>query len=137
MEQLSLACATRALSTVSLPVNMAGRVLLRLGAVSGALAVVFGAFGAHGLKSRITNESRLQAWATAAHYQLAHSLAICVCGLLPRPASTAGNLFLGGVTLFSGSIYALVLLDKPVLGAITPIGGSLLIAGWVALALAA
>ncbi len=99
-----------------------------------------------------------QAWETAAHYQLVHSVAACAAALVPGGAP-AGKWFLGGAAVFSGSIYALVLLDKPALGAlaglgtgaglpsaltrpgrpgaVTPLGGLALIAGWLYLASAA
>lgn len=56
-----------------------------------------------------------QAWETAAHYHLLHSVAVCITALVPA-GGTAGKTFLAGMLLFSGSIYALVLLDKPMLG---------------------
>lgn len=85
-----------------------------------------------------TNEKRLKTWETAAHYHLLHSVALCVTALAPLSQTTAqraGYAFIAGITLFSGSLYALVLLDKPILGAITPLGGTAFIAGWVLLAL--
>ena len=106
----------------------------KLGALCGALAVVTGAFGAHGLKSRVDDLKLLKTWDTAAHYQLVHSFLFLIIPLAPRP-SLSGWLLLAGVVLFSGSLYALVLSRIKVLGAITPIGGLLMIAAWLSLLL--
>jgi len=106
--------------------------LWRLGAASGASGVLLGAFGAHALKARVGEGSPLLAtWATAAQYQLLHAGAILVATSARRP--TAGALFVAGTALFSGSLYALVLSGIKPLGAVTPIGGVLLTAGWIAL----
>ena len=112
-----------------------------LGSSLAALGVALGAFGAHGLKARVGPEL-LATWETAARYHLVHALALLATAWAasrwPGPAvSTAGWLFLVGVLLFSGSLYALVLTNTRALGAITPLGGLCLIAGWLALALAA
>ena len=112
-----------------------------LGSSLAALGVALGAFGAHGLKARVGPEL-LATWETAARYHLVHALALIATAWAasrwPGPAvSAAGWLFLAGVLLFSGSLYALVLTNTRALGAITPLGGLCLIAGWLALALAA
>jgi len=109
-----------------------------LGALSGALAVAAGAFGAHALEGAVPPE-RLATWETAAHYHLVHALALVAVGLVSahrrhRPMRLAGWLFLAGTVLFAGSLYGLVLLDLPALGAVTPLGGLAFIAGWLALA---
>ncbi len=114
------------------------RLLLAVGAVSGAIAVATGAFGAHGLTSLVTPE-RLATFRTGASYHLAHALATVLAALVSvhvpgRAVRAAGWLFLAGTVLFSGSLYALVLLDLPVLGAVTPLGGVAFIAGWLLLA---
>lgn len=104
-------------------------------ALSGLVAVACGAFGAHGLRARTTPD-QLAAWQTAAHYQLLHSvvlLALALYGSGGRPLGPAPWLFGAGIALFSGSIYALVLGGPRWLGPITPLGGSCLMAGWVAL----
>jgi uncharacterized membrane protein YgdD (TMEM256/DUF423 family) len=111
------------------------------GAGAGALAVALGAFGAHGLEGAVSPD-RLATWRTGATYHLAHALAAVVAGAAAAltgasAAAWAGRLFLAGVALFSGSLYALVLLDLPVLGAVAPLGGLAFIAGWAALGLAA
>jgi uncharacterized membrane protein YgdD (TMEM256/DUF423 family) len=112
-----------------------------LGSLLAALGVVLGAFGAHGLKARVGPE-HLVTWETAARYHLVHALALLATAWAasrwPGPAvSAAGWLFLAGVLLFSGSLYALVLTNARALGAVTPLGGLCFIAGWLALALAA
>jgi uncharacterized membrane protein YgdD (TMEM256/DUF423 family) len=110
---------------------------LFLAGVLGFLGVALGAFGAHGLKKRLEGlpdgEQRLAWWQTGAQYHLIHALAV---GLAPG-RSVAAWLFLGGVVLFSGSLYAMTLTGKRALGAITPIGGLLFLGGWAALAASA
>ena len=121
------------------------RLFITLAGVYGALAVGLGAFGAHGLRSRLEpldeGAKRLGWWETAAHYHLTHALALgLVAFVLARQESTsgaaAGYAFAGGVLIFSGSLYAMALGAPRWFGAITPIGGLALIAGWVLLALA-
>lgn len=112
-----------------------------VGSLLGALGVALGAFGAHGLKARV-GPDLLEIWETAARYHLIHALALIATAWAatrwPGPAtSAAGWLFLAGVVLFSGSLYALVLSGVRALGAVTPVGGLCLIAGWLALTLAA
>jgi uncharacterized membrane protein YgdD (TMEM256/DUF423 family) len=112
-----------------------------VGAIAGASGVVLGAFGAHGLKARVTPDL-LEIWETAARYQILHALALLATSWAserwPGGGTTAaGWLFLSGIVIFSGSLYALVLSGVRALGAVTPVGGLCLIAGWLALALAA
>jgi len=115
---------------------------LGTGAILGAAAVAIGAFGAHGLKSRVTPEL-LTVFETAARYHLIHALAIVAvawaCDRLPGSGAVqvGGWLFLCGIALFSGSLYLLVLTGARWLGAITPLGGLALIGGWMSLAIAA
>ena len=115
-----------------------GRFFLVAAALSAALAVAAGAFGAHGLSTHVTPE-RLATFETAARYQMYHALALLAIGLLmerqPEAAllRRAAWLFLAGTVLFSGSLYLLVLTDTPILGAITPFGGVAFIAGWLVL----
>jgi len=113
---------------------------LSTGAVLGAAAVGLGAFGAHGLRSRVTADL-LAVFETAARYHLIHALAIVAVAWaaerFPGVCTTAaGWLFVTGIVLFSGSLYALVLTGVRGLGAITPLGALAFIAGWIALALA-
>ncbi|OCK79874.1 DUF423-domain-containing protein [Lepidopterella palustris CBS 459.81] len=107
-----------------------------LGCIYGASSVVFGAFGAHGLKRRIADPARLNNWSTAAHYQLIHSTALLLTAVAAPHNAVAGTLFTAGMTMFSGSIYLLVLDPQRFkwLGPVTPLGGLCLIGGWVALA---
>ena len=115
---------------------MSARTLFLLSGLSGALAVALGAFGAHALAEVVTPE-RLTTWRTASTYHLAHAAALAVSALAVRlgwRTGLAGGLFLLGTVLFCGSLYALVLLDLPVLGAVAPLGGASFIAGWLALA---
>ncbi|KAI5918311.1 DUF423-domain-containing protein [Camillea tinctor] len=107
-----------------------------LGCAYGASAVALGAFGAHGLKKIITDPGRVANWATAAHYQLVHSVALLVASRAAPHNAAAASLLVAGMTLFSGSIYLLTL-DAArfrFLGPVTPLGGLCLIGGWVALA---
>ena len=111
-------------------------------AVMGGLAVALGAFGAHGLKSRVEPEL-LVTFETGVRYQFYHALALLALALGPapfwkrRPVHAAAWLWTGGIAVFSGSLYLLVLTGQRWLGAITPIGGVSLILGWAALLLAA
>lgn len=114
------------------------RLFLLIGALSGAIAVATGAFGAHGLKARV-GPDLLAIWETASRYQMFHALAlVAVAWVASRAPSGAANaagwLFLAGTLIFSGSLYALTLTGVRGLGAITPLGGVAFIAGWVALA---
>ena len=108
-------------------------------AVNGFLVVALGAFGAHALEDRI-NVVLLEVYHTAVQYQMFHTLAFLAIHLLAReqpgsfkPVLTA-RLFIAGITFFSGSLYLLAITSVTWLGAITPIGGILLLAGWFQLA---
>lgn len=111
---------------------------LVLGAVNVALAVIFGAFVAHGLKHRLTLDLMV-IYQTASHYHFYHALGLLLIGLLALhwPASTylrwSGWLMLSGIVLFCGSLYALSLTGVRALGAITPIGGLAFILAWAVL----
>lgn len=117
---------------------MTTKLWLALGAVYGFLAVALGAFGAHGLRTRLGPEL-LAVWKTGVEYQFYHALALLLVGLLARGASAtgtfnaAGACFALGVLVFSGSLYALCLSGVRVLGAVTPVGGLFFLAGWVCL----
>lgn len=118
------------------------RLFFTLGALLGGLGVALGAFGAHALRGRIA-ESLLETYETGVKYHFYHALALLVVALLIGrwPHSNlpvvAGWLFVAGVIIFSGSLYLLAFTSIRWLGAITPIGGVALIAGWICLALAA
>ena len=114
-----------------------------IGAILGGLAVAFGAFGAHGLKSIVTPE-RLETFETAVRYQMYHALALVALAWAisqwPQQAGllvVAGWLFVAGVVVFSGSLYILVLSGIGWLGAITPLGGVAFVAGWLCAVIAA
>ncbi|PSK60640.1 UPF0382 membrane protein [Elsinoe australis] len=107
-----------------------------LGSLFGASGVAIGAFGAHGLKKRISDPSKLANWNTAAQYQLIHSGALLLSTAAAPRNKVAAGLFTAGITMFSGSLYLLVLDPQrfKALGPVTPLGGVCLIGGWVALA---
>lgn len=108
------------------------------GAVFAGLGVAAGAFGAHGLESRVTPD-RLETFHTAVNYQMYHALALLFVGILTVQGSTpflhaAGYCFFGGILVFSGSLYLLVMTDTSWLGAVTPFGGATFLVGWGLLA---
>ena len=113
-----------------------------IGSLSGFLGVALGAFGAHGLKARVSPEM-LTVWQTGVQYHLVHALALLLigilCQLLPEAslARSAGWMMLIGTLLFSGSLYVMVLSGVRALGMITPLGGVAFLIGWLLLALAA
>ncbi|MCH7687057.1 MAG: DUF423 domain-containing protein [Planctomycetes bacterium] len=130
---------------------------LAIGATLAGLAVVTGAFAAHGIDDFCAEKykdagtksiagweipvswKRLQDFKTAAEYQMYHALGLIVVGLLSqtrkkKSLQTAGWSFLGGIVLFSGSLYVLTLTGQTWWGAVTPFGGMLFLVGWVALA---
>lgn len=109
------------------------RIWLALAALNGLMGVAAGAFGAHGV-----SDPQVKAWLqTGAQYQIAHAVAALACyGLLRGMvtwAGLAGWLFGFGALIFGGSLYVLAITGVRAMGAITPIGGVLLLAGWAAL----
>ncbi|MFM9057751.1 MAG: DUF423 domain-containing protein [Planctomycetaceae bacterium] len=113
------------------------------GGLCGAVAVITGAFGAHALKATLDATGQAANWETASRYALMHALALVTTGLvaaLPgasrglRSLAAAAWCFALGTAVFSGSLWALALTGIRVLGAVVPIGGSLLVAGWALLA---
>ncbi len=116
-------------------------VWLTASGISGFLAVALGAFGAHGLKSRLAlvadGAQRLSWWETAAHYHLTHALGLGLVALVVARAPQArfaGMAFVLGTLFFSGSLYFMALGGPRLLGAVTPLGGLSLLAGWAVLA---
>jgi uncharacterized membrane protein YgdD (TMEM256/DUF423 family) len=110
-------------------------------AMMGALAVVLGAFAAHGLQGRLSSDAK-EVFDTGARYQMFHALAMGLCAFAMRDqararARLAAILFLAGIILFSGSLYLLALTGETMLGFVTPFGGLTFIGGWVMLGLAA
>jgi uncharacterized membrane protein YgdD (TMEM256/DUF423 family) len=122
------------------------RFLLLACAANGFLAVALGAFGAHGLKSRLADlpdvARRLGWWDTASHYHLLHAVALGVLALALERVSAAwagraGIAMLVGIVLFSGSLYAMTLSGVTALGAVTPLGGVGFLVGWVSFGIGA
>jgi uncharacterized membrane protein YgdD (TMEM256/DUF423 family) len=117
------------------------RLFFVLGALFGGLGVALGAFGAHGLRQILSAED-LATFEIGVRYQMYHALAlIAVAWAMSRwdhaALVAAGWLFVGGIVVFSGSLYALVLTGQRWLGAVTPLGGVAMIAGWALLGWAA
>jgi len=118
-----------------------GKTIIMISAILLALAVTFGAFGAHALKTHLSSEM-LQTWKTAVDYHFYHALGLLVVGVLIifYPSSAlkwSAILLITGTLLFSGSLYAMALSGIKWLGAITPLGGLSFIAGWIMLFFAA
>lgn len=115
------------------------KLFITLASLSGMLAVAFGAFGAHALKSRL-DDYALGVFQTAVQYHFYHSLALLAVGILalsqPQTAmlKSSGWLFCIGIIIFCGSLYLLSISGVRWLGAITPLGGLAFIAGWACLA---
>ena len=108
--------------------------LVLAGAVLAGLGVALGAFGAHGLESRIGAE-QLGWWRTAVEYQMWHAIGVLVLGFAGlRWARLPGWMLAGGAILFSATLYAMALGAPRWLGAVTPLGGLAMIAGWALLA---
>ncbi|UOQ52451.1 DUF423 domain-containing protein [Hymenobacter cellulosivorans] len=122
---------------------MTARLIIQLAALLGGLGVAIGAFGAHGLRKMLEASGRFDTFETAVRYQFYHALALLAVGILLalRPdlkgLGTTAWLWLGGVLIFSGSLYTLCFTGITKLGAVAPLGGLLLIAGWISLLLAA
>ncbi|QDG51649.1 DUF423 domain-containing protein [Persicimonas caeni] len=110
------------------------KLFVAMGSLLGLLGVAAGAFGAHALEARL-DADMLAVWETAAKYQMYHALALFGAAWLVGQTQTtwatvAGWAFLGGVVVFSGTLYVLALSGIKWLGAITPIGGTAMIVGW-------
>jgi uncharacterized membrane protein YgdD (TMEM256/DUF423 family) len=118
------------------------RNFLLIGGLAGFVGVALGAFGAHGLRSRVSPEM-LAVFETGVRYHMYHAFAILIVAAAigaigsSRLLTIAGWSFTAGILLFSGSLYALTLSGVGMLGAITPLGGLLFLAGWVCLAFSA
>ncbi|MCE9594046.1 MAG: DUF423 domain-containing protein [Planctomycetes bacterium] len=112
---------------------MNARRWIAIGALLCGTAVAAGAFGAHGLKERITPDA-LDLWRTAALYHVLHGLALCVFGLFRTRSGSrdcAAWCFLVGTLIFASTLYGLALGGPRWLGAVTPFGGAALIVGWI------
>ena len=102
----------------------------RIAAATGFLAVVLGAFGAHGLKDLLAQNGTAAIWDKAVFYHFIHAVMLFVLAERKRPVAGAWWCFLTGIVIFSGSLYLLALTGVQWLGAITPIGGVAFLAGW-------
>jgi uncharacterized membrane protein YgdD (TMEM256/DUF423 family) len=117
------------------------KLFLILGGINAALVVMLGAFGAHGLKARLTAEM-LAVYQTGVHYQLFHALGLLVVGLVASQIADSvwlkwsGWLMLAGIILFSGSLYVLSVSGMRWLGMVTPFGGVAFIAAWIVFVIA-
>jgi uncharacterized membrane protein YgdD (TMEM256/DUF423 family) len=116
------------------------RTFMLIGALAGVVGVGLGAFGAHGLRGRLSPEM-LAVFETGVRYHMYHALALVATAALMgrldgRFMNAAGWLFTAGIVLFSGSLYAVALTGVTIFGAITPIGGVAFLAGWACLAIA-
>lgn len=119
------------------------KLFLAAGALWGGLSVALGAFGAHALRASLEAAGRFDTFETAARYQMYHALALLAVGLLlrqgldaARALTWAGWGFLVGSLIFSGSLYLLCFTGARWWGAVAPVGGTLMLAGWVALLVA-
>jgi uncharacterized membrane protein YgdD (TMEM256/DUF423 family) len=124
-------CRAGAATLPAMTMNQTAAV--RLAGILGFLAVALGAFGAHGLEDTLESNGRVDVWETAVLYHLVHAVALlglAVSGASRRFTTIA---FVVGVAVFSGSLYTLALTNIGWFGAITPIGGLCLLAGWGAL----
>ena len=115
---------------------MTNKFFLQTGSLLGAIGVMVGAFGAHALKPMLTANGRLETFETAVRYQFYHALALVLVGLLAKHFSDktltfSGYCFLSGTLIFSGSLYLICFTGINVFGAVAPIGGTLLVAGWL------
>lgn len=113
---------------------------LLAGALLGGIGVALGAFGAHALKTMLTSTGRLETFELAVRYEFYHALALLATGVLQHFIHTvfirfASRFFLLGTLLFSGSLYLLCFTNNTLFAMITPVGGVLLILGWIFLAL--
>jgi uncharacterized membrane protein YgdD (TMEM256/DUF423 family) len=116
------------------------KTFLLIGSLAAFLAVAFGAFGAHALRARLSADM-LTVFETGARYQMYHALAIVLVALILGRLDgwlvrTAGWMFVAGIVLFSGSLYALALTGVTTLGAVTPLGGLAFLVGWALLVVA-
>jgi uncharacterized membrane protein YgdD (TMEM256/DUF423 family) len=111
--------------------------ILIAGSLNAALAVILGAFGAHGLKTQLDTRA-MEIFQTAVDYHFIHALGLLIIGTLTAQIETRGikisaGLLIAGIIIFCGSLYLLSVTGLRWLGAITPIGGLILIIGWIVL----
>ncbi len=123
---------------------MSAKIAIILAGLFGFMGVAAGAFGAHGLRDRLSARD-LEIWQTGAHYQQLHAVALLAVALWAMHARTAGQstglhgvamaLFTAGIVIFAGTLYAMPLGAPRFLGAITPLGGLCLLGAWATVAL--
>ena len=106
---------------------------IRVTAASGALAVVLGAFGAHGLKALLARNGTAAVWETAVFYHFIHTVMLYVLAQRWPAKAFAWTCFLLGILVFSGSLYLLAITNERWLGIVTPVGGLAFIVGWAGL----
>jgi uncharacterized membrane protein YgdD (TMEM256/DUF423 family) len=115
------------------------KLFIILGALNALMSVATGAFGAHGLEGKLSDKY-MSVWEKATTYQMYHGLGLIALGIISGTTSMnvnwAGWLLFGGIVFFSGSLYILALTQIKILGAITPIGGLMFLAGWLLLVIA-
>lgn len=114
---------------------MNSRTTLITGAIAGAIAVMLGAFGAHGLKSMLMESGRWETFNLAVEYHFYHTLALLATGIISLNFTSkkfrySSIGFIVGIVLFSGSLYLLAIFNNPLFGAVTPLGGVAFIMGW-------
>ena len=108
----------------------------RLAGALGLLGVALGAFGAHALRARLIANGMTEVWEKAVLYHLVHAVALLALSYAPLRAPRIPVIcFATGLVIFSGSLYTLAFTGVKILGAITPVGGVLLLAGWICLAI--
>jgi uncharacterized membrane protein YgdD (TMEM256/DUF423 family) len=118
------------------------KIFLLLGGLNAFIAVMLGAFGAHGLKNKLTPEM-LAIYQTGVQYHMIHALGLILISILSERlnesvlVSWSGWLLFGGIIFFSGSLYALSLSGITKFGTVAPIGGTAFLAGWIILVWAA
>jgi uncharacterized membrane protein YgdD (TMEM256/DUF423 family) len=122
-------------------VEPVARLFLALGSINAALAVIFGAFGAHALRARLSPDM-LAVYHTSSQYHFYHALGMLLIGAIAThfqndgALQLSGYLMLAGIILFCGSLYLLAITGITWLGAVTPLGGLAFIAAWIVLAVA-
>lgn len=112
------------------------KLFLQAGTLLGAVGVALGAFGAHALKDKLMASGRMDTFETAVKYQFYHALALILVGIIAKEIASkslvySGYSLLAGTLIFSGSLYLICFTGIKTFGAIAPIGGTLMIAGWL------
>ncbi len=108
---------------------------IRAAATLGFLGVALGAFGAHSLKRVLNDFGTADIWETAVFYQLVHAVALLALAITDRASRLLSILWIVGIVIFSGTLYIIATSEMKWLGAITPIGGVLLLVGWLLVAI--